>query len=71
MNPKQDTHKMTPRYIINSVLKTNNEEKILNINSSQSERHVVTQRGTEFKMIAEISEMHKMTYSQIIFSLKP
>lgn len=71
MNPKQDTHKTTPRYIINSVLKTNSEEKILNINSSQSERHVVTRRGTEVKIIAEISEMHKMTHSQIIFSLKP
>lgn len=48
MNPKPDTHKITARYIINTVLKTSDEENILN--SSQNERHV-TRRGTEFKML--------------------
>lgn len=67
MNPKQDTHKITPRYIINTVLKTSDEENILN--SSQSERHV-TQRGTEFKMLKLVKRTEWPIHG-LFFSLKP
>lgn len=67
MNPKQDTHKITPRYIINTVLKTSDEENILN--SSQSERHV-TQRGTEFKMLELVKRTEWPTH-ELFFPLKP